>query len=287
MNTEEIKNIILNSFHEKKNSHAFLLSTNNLTRCLDDVIMIVKKVNCLKSGSESCDCNVCSTINSLTNPDFIVVKPDGKEIKKDQILNIIDSFATKPVISKYSIYVLMEADKMNVSSANKILKFLEEPEENIIGFFITDKVNAILPTIKSRCEIYNYHFGNNSILDLLEITEEEYASCYNLSFDLLKRLNGEPKFLLMSDTKNIAKKERSEIDLLFKLLRKFYILKYENIESNLYNNLEYVLPILESIEEDDVSVIVKRIKILDNIVNDLSVNVNKELIINKFFLMWE
>lgn len=287
MNTDEIKNVILNSFHEKKNSHAFLLSTNNINRCLEDVIAIVKKINCLKNGDESCDCNVCTTINSLTNPDFIVVKPDGKEIKKDQILNIIDAFTTKPVISKYSVYILCEADKMNASSANKILKFLEEPEENIIGFFITDKLNAIIPTIKSRCEVYNYHFGNNSILDLLEITEEEYASCYNLSFDLLKRLNGEPKFLLMADTKNIAKKERNEIDLLFKLLRKFYIIKYENIESNLYNNLEYVTPILEAIDVDDISVIVKRIKILDNIINDLNVNVNKELIINKFFLMWE
>lgn len=287
MNTDEIKNIILNSFHEKKNSHAFLLSTNNINRCLDDVTSIVKKINCLKSGDDVCNCNVCTTINSLTNPDFIVVKPDGKDIKKDQILNIIDSFVTKPVISKYSVYILCEADKMNDSSANKILKFLEEPEEDIIGFFITDKLNGIIPTIKSRCEIYNYHFGNNSILDLLEISEDEYASCYNLSFDLLQRLNGEPRFSLMADTKIIAKKERNEIDLLFRLLRKFYILKYENVESNLYNNLEYVSPILESIITDDISIIVKRIKILDNIINDLNVNVNKELIINKFFLLWE
>lgn len=287
MNTNEIKNLIINSFHENKNSHAFLLSTNNLSRCIDDVIDIVKKINCLKNGVDSCDCNVCTTINSFTNPDFIVVKPDGKDIKKDQILNIIDSFITKPVISKYSIYLICEADKMNDSAANKILKFLEEPEENIIGFFITNKLNGVLPTIKSRCEIYNYHFGNNSILDLLEITEEEYAGCYNLSLDLIKRLNSEPKFLLMVDTKNIAKKERTEIDLLFKLLRKFYVIKYENIETNLYNNLEYVMPILESIDTDDISILVKRIKILDNIINDLNVNVNKELIINKFFLMWE
>lgn len=287
MDTEEIKNIILNSFHEKKNSHAFLLVTNNINRCMDDVVDIVKNINCIKDAKPNCDCNVCNTINSFTNPDFIIIKPDGKEIKKDQILNVIDSFSTKPLISKYSTYLILEADKMNDSSANKILKFLEEPEENIIGFFVTDKVNAILPTIKSRCEIYNYHFGGNSILDLLEITEDEYASCYNLSFDLLGRLNGEPKFMLMADTKNIAKKERNELDLLFKILRKFYVIKYENIQNNLYNNLDFLNPILETIETNDISLIVKRIKILDNIINDLSVNVNKELIINKFFLCWE
>ncbi len=287
MNTEEVKKLILNSFREKNNSHAFLLVTNNIDRCLSDVTSIVKKINCLKDGSDACDCNVCITIDSLTNPDFIVVKPDGKEIKKDQVLNVISSFNTKPVISQYSIYVLCEADKMNDASANKILKFLEEPEERIVGFFITDKLNAVIPTIKSRCEIYNYHFGNASLLDVLEINEEEYASCYNMSFDLLKRLNGEPKFLLMADSKNIAKKERSEIDLLFHILWKFYVIKYENVENNLYNDLDYLSPILETIETNDISVLVKRIKILDNIINDLSVNVNKELVINKFFLIWE
>ncbi len=45
--------------------------------------------------------------------------------------------------------------------------------------------------------------------------------------------------------------------------------------------------ILEVITTDDISVIVKRIKILDNIINDLNIYVNKDLIVNKFFVLWE
>lgn len=285
MNTEEIKNLIINSFREKNNSHAFLLSTNNIDNCLKDVIDIVKKVNCENLGNDNC--NICTTIDSDTNPDVIVVKGNGKEIKKDQVLNIINSFSTKPVISKYSIYIICNAEKMNEFSANKMLKFLEEPEGDIIGFFITDKLNGIIPTIRSRCEIYNYHFGNNSILDLLDITEEEYSLAFDMAIDLTNRLNNEPKFSLMADSKNISKKEREEIDLLFSLLKKFYVLKYENIQLSKYNELEYAERILESITTDDISVIVKRIKILDNIINDLNVYVNKDLIINKFFVLWE
>lgn len=285
MKIEEIKDMIIDSFHEKNNSHAFLLSTNNIDKALNDVLDIVKKVNCLGDGNDSC--NVCTTIDSNTNPDVIVVRAEGKEIKKDQILNIISSFSTKPSISKYSTYIICNADKMNDFSANKMLKFLEEPEGNIVGFFITDKLNGIIPTIRSRCEIYNYHFGNNSILDLLDINEEEYALAYDLALKLTIRLNDEPKYSLMADSKTISKKERDEIDLLFKLIKKFYVLKYENIQLNLYNDLEYVENILDSITTNDLSIIVKRIKILDNIINEMNIYVNRDLIVNKFFILWE
>lgn len=285
MKIEEIKDMIIDSFHEKNNSHAFLLSTNNIEKALNDVLDIVKKVNCLGDGNDSC--NVCTTIDSNTNPDVIVVRAEGKEIKKDQILNIISSFSTKPSISKYSTYIICNADKMNDFSANKMLKFLEEPEGNIVGFFITDKLNGIIPTIRSRCEIYNYHFGNNSILDLLDINEEEYALAYDLALKLTIRLNDEPKYSLMADSKTISKRERDEIDLLFKLIKKFYVLKYENIQLNLYNDLEYVENILDSITTNDLSIIVKRIKILDNIINEMNIYVNRDLIVNKFFILWE
>ncbi len=285
MKIEEIKDMIISSFHEKNNSHAFLLSTNNIDKALNDVLDIVKKVNCLGDGNDSC--NVCTTIDSNTNPDVIVVRAEGKEIKKDQILNIISSFSTKPSISKYSTYIICNADKMNDFSANKMLKFLEEPEGNIVGFFITDKLNGIIPTIRSRCEIYNYHFGNNSILDLLDINEEEYALAYDLALKLTIRLNDEPKYSLMADSKTISKRERDEIDLLFKLIKKFYVLKYENIQLNMYNDLEYVENILDSITTTDLSIIVKRIKILDNIINEMNIYVNRDLIVNKFFILWE
>ena len=285
MKIEEIKDMIISSFHEKNNSHAFLLSTNNIDKALNDVLDIVKKVNCLGDGNDSC--NVCTTIDSSTNPDVIVVRAEGKEIKKDQILNIISSFSTKPSISKYSTYIICNADKMNDFSANKMLKFLEEPEGNIVGFFITDKLNGIIPTIRSRCEIYNYHFGNNSILDLLDINEEEYALAYDLALKLTIRLNDEPKYSLMANSKTISKRERDEIDLLFKLIKKFYVLKYENIQLNMYNDLEYVENILDSITTTDLSIIVKRIKILDNIINEMNIYVNRDLIVNKFFILWE
>ena len=123
MDASEVKKVILKSFHEKTNSHAFLLVTNNVEKTYKDVIDIIKTINCDNDGNDNC--NICNTIDKNTNPDVIIVGPDGKEIKVDAISSIIDSFSTKPLINKYSIYVVNEADKLNVSSANKLLKFLE------------------------------------------------------------------------------------------------------------------------------------------------------------------
>lgn len=287
MKSDEIKNLIINTFREEKNSHAFLFVTNNLDYCLNDVKEIIRVINCNNDGSEDCDCNTCRTIKSDNNPDVMIISPDGKEIKKDQVLSVIDRFSTKPLINKYSTYVMNNCDRINDSSANKILKFLEEPEGNVIGFFITDKIQNVLPTIKSRCEIYNYDFEKKSILDILEISEGEYSSYFDLCNHLILLLNDNIKYMLMSESKILAKKERFELDMIFVLLRKIYVLKYENIMFNKYIDNDLVLNLISKISSDDLNLIVKRIKILDNMIDDLKFNVNKELVINKFFIIWE
>lgn len=287
MKSEEVKKIILDSFHEKNNSHAFLLVTNNVEACLNDVTDMVKKINCKKEGLDGCTCPACKSIDASTNPDYIVIKPDGKEIKKDQVMTIIDTFKTKSMINDFSMYTIVNAEKMNDSSANKLLKFLEEPEDNIIGFFITEKLQAVLPTIKSRCEVYNYRFGNNSILDLLDINEEEYSIGFDIAMNITNLLNDNIKYMLMSETKSISKRERNELDIIFNLIRKFYILKYQNVTKDLYNDLEYASRVLNSIVTTDVDLIVNRIKLIDKILEEMNYNVNKELIINKFFILWE
>lgn len=285
MDALEVKQLIINTFHENNNSHAFLLVTNNVERCYQDVIDIIKIINCNNGGND--DCNICNTIDKNTNPDVIIVSPDGKEIKVDAVANIIESFSTKPLINKYSIYVVREADKLNVSSANKLLKFLEEPETNIIGFYITEKLQGIIPTIRSRCEIYNYRFGSESLLDLLEISESEYAEVFDKTFDLLKKLNDYPTYLLMLESKNYADLERYQIDLILNLLKKMYTIKYESILSDKYSNVDYVKNILEAIDSKDLKVIVNRIRLLDNIIEDSQFNLNKELMFNRLFIMWE
>ena len=284
-NSELIVQNIINSFHEKNNSHAFLLETNNINKCYDDIIKIIKKVNCDNGGED--DCNICHTIDVGTNPDVIIIKPEKKEIGVGPVEYLMDRFTTQPSINKYSMYVVYDADLLSGPAANKILKFLEEPEEGIVGFFLTTRLSSILPTIKSRCELINIRYGGDSILDLLDITSEEYEQYYNLSkhiIDVLDNNKGYNRVLLTSEVKS---KEREDILKIFKIIYKMYFIKFENIVNYEYNNVEYAQDIIESIKIDDINDITKRIKLLEDFLNDFKYNVNKELFINKLCIKWE
>ena len=80
---------------------------------------------------------------------------------------------------KQIIYIIKNCEKLNSSSANCILKFLEEPEDDIIAILLTDNINMVLPTIKSRCQILNFKNNNsNKMKNILffvglDITDED------------------------------------------------------------------------------------------------------------------
>ena len=59
-----------------------------------------------------------------------------------------------------SIYIIKHCEKLNKDSANTMLKFLEEPEGSVIGFFITSHEDNVLPTIQSRCQHISVVFEN-------------------------------------------------------------------------------------------------------------------------------
>ena len=67
-----------------------------------------------------------------------------------------------PIFSKYNIYIINQCDKLNSSSANSLLKFLEEPEDNIIGFFITNSKMNVISTVRSRCQEYSIYYDKES-----------------------------------------------------------------------------------------------------------------------------
>ena len=189
-------------------------------------------------------------------------------------------------MGSYSIYIISDADKMNISASNKILKFLEEPEKNIIGFFISNNINKILPTIKSRCEIFKIKYKITSLQELLELNDEQ-NELVEETIDFAFKLNSNKKYILMNGNKNIAKKERNEIETFLDILRKMYIIKYEYLLKRLLCDNDIIEKVIVSVECDDVEILAKRIKLIEQMQNEFKYNLNKELLLNKMILMWE
>lgn len=141
-----------------KLSHAYLIETEDSSTEFPLVLLFVKMILCPleinKCDKLNCSkCNVCRLIDEKNFPDFEIIEADGNQIKKNQLLELKDEFQKTSLIGKRRVYVIKGAEKLNPSSANTILKFLEEPEENIIAILLTRNRYQVLDTILSRCQI--------------------------------------------------------------------------------------------------------------------------------------
>lgn len=90
------------------------------------------------------------------NPDVIYIKPTGSSIKIAQIRAIIGDISVKPYENKYRVIIVENGDKLTQESQDAFLKTLEEPEGNNIFILLTENYNNLLPTIISRCQVFNF-----------------------------------------------------------------------------------------------------------------------------------
>ncbi|MFS0774466.1 DNA polymerase III subunit delta' [Neobacillus sp. 3P2-tot-E-2] len=160
---EELQPTVLkmlkNSLLKHRVAHAYLLEGIRGTGKKEIALLITKAIFCdsLLEGYKPCEtCHNCRRINSGNHPDVHKVEPDGLSIKKQQIQDLQQEFSKKGVESSRKVYMISDADKMSVSAANSLLKFLEEPNSQTTAFLLSEQPQQLLPTILSRCQILSF-----------------------------------------------------------------------------------------------------------------------------------
>jgi DNA polymerase III subunit delta' len=104
-----------------------------------------------------CDaCVSCHKFESGNHPDFHYYEPDGLYFKIDQVRQIIHIASLKPVESAWKTFLLESVHYMREEAANAFLKVLEEPPGQTIFFLISEGMEVLLPTIRSRCQIFEF-----------------------------------------------------------------------------------------------------------------------------------
>lgn len=118
-----------------------------------------KALNCESGGADSCNsCTSCKTFDENNNPDIIYVTHQKKDITVSDIRDqIVKNITLKPYRNKYKIFIIPEADKMNILAQNAFLKTLEEPPEYGIFLLLCENYNKFLVTILSRCIMFKMH----------------------------------------------------------------------------------------------------------------------------------
>lgn len=238
-------NFLKHTFNENRNSHAFLMETNNLEKCLNDIIKLIFDIN-----------NISREIILDNIPDIKIIFPDGREIKRDQIKPILEEFQTFPIELKHRYYIIVQSDAMNLASANTILKFLEEPDNVVVGFFITQNKGAMINTIVSRCQHFKFIYDLNKISNLDTFNE------------FLKNMDVNEIYKKIIFLNDFVRKERIENINFFKELKSYLI-------STKFSDLV------------EIKVLVKRINLLDNVIERLLKNANRELVILDLAKKWK
>ena len=261
---------LLKKYHENKLAHAFLIETNDFDKCYLDVIDLIKEINCPHNFSTNCkeDCNICSLINRNSLPSLLTIDPDGQFIKKEQILEMMEKFSTKPVFTKYNIYVIRNAERFNSSSANTILKFLEEPEENIIGIFITGNKESVISTIRSRCQVYKSYYK----MELNDMLDENILTDVKLYLNAIFKNNDD---ILYNKTHMYGYyKNRLDWEIFFNTM-----LYYLN-DCFISDRLDKV----ELVKVMDPINLIKVISLVEEIIKYIKSNCNMDLVLDKFVI---
>jgi len=92
-----------------------------------------------------------------TNPDFILLEAEKKEIQIGQIRELVQKLSFKPYDSDYKVAIVDKAHLMTREAQNCFLKFLEEPTEKTILILITEYPATLLPTIISRVQRVRFY----------------------------------------------------------------------------------------------------------------------------------
>ena len=141
-----------------KLGHAYLFSGPGGVGKSTLAAVLCKTLLCKKADADG-PCNTCVSchkFDSGNHPDFHHFTADGLYFKIDQIRQIIHQASLKPAESNWKTFLLEDVDYMRDEAANAFLKVLEEPPGQTIFFLICERSEGLLPTIRSRCQIFEF-----------------------------------------------------------------------------------------------------------------------------------
>ena len=293
-----LKNAVLNN----KIGHAYLIETNGYLRKENFTLSFVKLLLCPHSYSNSENCQNCNQCKVIEDGNFLEVRhiyPDGMWIKKEQLQDLQQDFNQTAVLSKKRIYIIHNAEKMNSSSANSILKFLEEPESNIIAILTTDNIHMLMDTIVSRCQIItlnrNMNISEKKLQEKVklnieineeinELTEEEINEKIGQAIKFLELFENNKINTVLYTQKEFHNHFQTKNLLVFALeiMNLFYLdaIRYKtNKQIDIFN--DYEDKIKEISKKNNLT---KRINVILNIKDLANYNANSNLLIDRLIM---
>jgi DNA polymerase-3 subunit delta' len=274
---------------------------------------ISKAVNCPDSQWDFCDhCSSCQKINQSLHADVKLYRPDGQFIKIDQIRELSREVFFKPFEGRRRVFILDQADKMNLQSANSVLKTLEEPPLTSLLILISHQPMDLLATIRSRCQIYQFtplpysdieqllakktHFPKEDRLLLSRLSQGSFGRVVGFELSEYKNARKEMLALLEACAQNflyttatklstalVREKDlfESKMEILYILMHDLFLLKVDP-DSESITNVDLRNELSQLCSSLSFQQVADGVDVLDHIEKGAKRNLNKGLALDQF-----
>lgn len=163
-----------------------------------------RAMNCAMGRGDACGtCSSCLKAMSSAHPDLVVVNPEARWIKVDDIREILADIGLKPYEARVKCILIEPAESLNTESANALLKTLEEPPDHTVIMLVSHRPKLLLPTVVSRCQHIRFsgEEGNTGPMDSIEsrhteVKERDAAESDSMRREIVGLLAGSDPALL-------------------------------------------------------------------------------------------
>ena len=172
-----ITTTLKNAIRHNQLAHAFLFCGPRGVGKTTCARILAKTINCEKKTKEGEACNKCPSCVSFNEGTSLNIHEldAASNNSVDDIRTLVDQVRFAPQAGKYKVYIIDEVHMLSSSAFNAFLKTLEEPPSYAIFILATTEKHKILPTILSRCQIFDFKriTTNDTVEHLQEICDKE------------------------------------------------------------------------------------------------------------------
>jgi DNA polymerase-3 subunit gamma/tau len=183
--TTTLKNAILNNHL----AHAFLFCGPRGVGKTTCARILAKTINCTHVTKEGEACNTCESCVSFEKGGSLNIHEldAASNNSVDDIRTLVEQVRFAPQAGKYKVYIVDEVHMLSTSAFNAFLKTLEEPPPYAIFILATTEKHKILPTILSRCQIFDFRRinSNDTVAHLEEIIGKEHIKAEKNALQLI------------------------------------------------------------------------------------------------------
>lgn len=184
-----ITTTLKNAISQNQLAHAFLFCGPRGVGKTTCARILAKTINCENRTSDTEACNSCNSCVSFDNGTSMNIHEldAASNNSVDDIRSLVEQVRFAPQAGKYKVYIVDEVHMLSTAAFNAFLKTLEEPPPYAIFILATTEKHKILPTILSRCQIFDFKriTPADTVQHLREICEKEHIEAQNAALHVI------------------------------------------------------------------------------------------------------